>query len=34
MDKFTKEIDTCLKLDKTWNLKDIINYKEFKRNNF
>ena len=29
MDTFTKEIDTCIKLDKTYNIKENITFKTF-----
>ena len=31
METFTKEIDTCIKLDKTWKIKENIKFKEFTR---
>jgi hypothetical protein len=29
MDSFTKEIDTCIKLDKTYKIKENVTFKSF-----
>ncbi len=34
MDTFTNEIDMCIKLDKTWKIKENLNFKQFTLNDY
>lgn len=34
MDSFTKEIDTCIKLDKTYKIKENVTFKSFNAKNW